>query len=267
MVQDIVSSCHGRLGTLPYHIELSLQRLEGQLRRLRKHPDIVQEYHQVIKDQLKEHIIEEVDETMNDENQLRYLPHQAVIRTDAENTWLRVVLDASAKLGKHSHSLNDCLHVGPSLTPLMYNVLLRFRLYKVVLIGDIRKAFLQIKVDPSDRDSLRFFWVEDITAEKPEIKKYRFCHVLFRAGPNPFLLNGTLKHHLSKYDSLYVDDLVGGSSDDDQAYDLYQNTKKCLMEGGFEMHKWKSNFGELIKCIEQEEENSKVFDSQEVKPY
>ena len=47
-------------------------------------------------------------------------------------------------------------------------------------------ALLQIEVDPSDRDSLRFFWVEDITAENPEIKGYRLCHVLFGAGPIPF---------------------------------------------------------------------------------
>ena len=150
-------------------------------------------------------------------------------------------------------------------------------MYKVVLIGDIKKAFLQMEVDPSDRGSLRFFWVEDITAEKPKIKEYRFCCVLSGAGPSPFLLNGTLRHHLSKYeevdpmfvqalkDSLYVDDLLGASSDEDQAHDLYQNTKKCLKEGGFEMHKWKSNCGELMKCIEQGEENSKVFDSKEVK--
>ena len=84
----------------------------------------------------------------------------------------------------------------------MYNALLRFHVYKVVLIGDITKAFLQIEVDPSDRDSLRFFWVEDITAEKPEIKEYRFCRVLFGAGPNLFLLYGTLKHHLSKHEKV-----------------------------------------------------------------
>ena len=234
----------------------------------------------MIKDQLKEHIIEEVDETINNGNQLHYLPHQAIIRTDAETTRLRVVFDASAKLGKHSHSLNDCLHVDPSLTLLMYNVLLGFRMYKVVPIGDIRKAFLQIEVDPNDRDSLIFFGVEDITAEKPKIKEYRFRYVLFGAGPRPFLLllNGTLRHYLSKYeevdplfvqalkDSIYVDDLVGGSSDEDQAYDLYQNTKKCPKEGDFEMHKWKSNCSQLMKRTEQGEENSKVIDSKEVKP-
>ena len=95
---------------------------------------------------LKVEIIEEVDETMNNENQLHYLPHQAGIRNNAKTTQLRVVFDASAKLGKHSHLLNDCLNASLSLTQLMYNVLLRFCVYKRVLIGDITNAFLQIEV-------------------------------------------------------------------------------------------------------------------------
>ena len=49
------------------------------------------------------------------------------------------------------------------------------------LLGTFGKPFLQIELDPSDRDSLRSFWEEDITAEKPAIKEYRFCQVLFGA--------------------------------------------------------------------------------------
>ena len=47
-------------------------------------------------------------------------------------------------------------------------------------------------------------------------------------------------------DSLYADDPVGGSSDEDQAYDLYQNTRKCLKEGVFEMHTLKRNCGKRM---------------------
>ena len=96
----------------------------------------------MIKDQLKEHIIEEVDR----DDQFHYFMHQGVIKTDAETTRLSVVFDSSAKLGKHSHLLNDCLHIGSSLRPLMYDVSLRFRVHKVVVIRNTRKAFLQIKV-------------------------------------------------------------------------------------------------------------------------
>ena len=41
-------------------------------------------------------------------------------------------------------SLNDCLHVGPSLTPMIFDVLLKFRTNHVALVGDTEKAFLNI---------------------------------------------------------------------------------------------------------------------------
>ena len=35
-------------------------------------------------------------------------------------------------------SINQCCHVGPSLVPMLYDVLLRIRELKVVLFGDIK---------------------------------------------------------------------------------------------------------------------------------
>ena len=66
-----------------------------------------------------------------------------------------MVYDACAK-SRNDPSLNDCLLPGPALTPLIFDVLLRFRLPKVVLIGDIEKALLNIEVNPAERNSLRF---------------------------------------------------------------------------------------------------------------
>ena len=57
-----------------------------------------------------------------------------------------MVFDASSKESRRGVSFNDCLHVGPSLSPLLFDVLLRLRTYKVVLIGDIEQAFLNIEV-------------------------------------------------------------------------------------------------------------------------
>ena len=79
-----------------------------------------------------------------------------MVREAAATTKVRVVYDSSAKVTNGVKSLNDCLHAGPSLTPLLYTVMLRFRMYKIVLLADIRQAFLQIEVDPGDRDALRF---------------------------------------------------------------------------------------------------------------
>ena len=83
------------------------------------------------------------------------------MREEVARTKVRVVYDALAKAAKGVKSLNDCLHTGPSLTPLSYTVMLRFRMYKIVLLADIKQAFLQIEMDHEDIDALRFLWVKN----------------------------------------------------------------------------------------------------------
>ena len=147
------------------------------------------------------------------------------------------------------------------LTPLTIDVLVRFLEHKIVLVGDIKKAFLKIKISPEDRDYLRFLWVRNILAAASEIEVFRFCRVIFGCGPSPFLLNGTLKHHLSKYEEddpdfvqkmknvLYVDYLASGGNTVKEAYNPYLKARARMMHGGFEMHKWKSNSSELTRLI------------------
>ena len=46
---------------------------------------------------------------------IHYIPHQPVIREDAESTKLRIVYDCSAKQNPQQPSLNGCLETGPAL--------------------------------------------------------------------------------------------------------------------------------------------------------
>ena len=135
------------------------------------------EYASIIQDQLEAGIIERVVE-LEKAPKVHYLPHQAVIRKESTTTKVRVVYDASSREGKVGTSLNDCLHVGPSLNPLLFNILLRFRENRVVLVGDIEKAFLNVEVDVQDRDCLRFLRMEK-PPDLSRIVTYRFCRVVF----------------------------------------------------------------------------------------
>ena len=97
---------------MPDNYDLSLARLNSLVQHLRKKPSIMKEY-----DQLHHGIIERVDEAEEQlPGQTYYLPHQAVIRSDALMTKLRV-FDASAKVKPSCPSLNDCTYTGPPLTP------------------------------------------------------------------------------------------------------------------------------------------------------
>ena len=168
-------------------------------------------------------------------------------------TRVSIVYDASSKECKGGTSLNDCLHVGPSLNPLLHSILVRFRENRVALVGDIEKAFLNVEVDESDRDCLRFLWVNDIDCEKLETVVYRFRRVVFGLNASPFLLNATIRHHVSPYretdpefvqkvlESFYVDDLVSGESTVEKAFQLYDKTKSRMAQGGFKLRKWLTN--------------------------
>eukprot|EP00112_Aurelia_sp_Birch-Aquarium-sp1_P009810 Seg2129.4 transcript_id=Seg2129.4/GoldUCD/mRNA.D3Y31 product="hypothetical protein" protein_id=Seg2129.4/GoldUCD/D3Y31 len=128
---------------------------------------------------------------------------------------------------------------------------------------DIEKAFLQIELDKGDKDFLRSLWFEDPTAEEREIKEYRYARVIFGAGPSPFLLCGTVKHHLKKYQdtdpefverlekSLYVDNAVIGCDSVEDAIQMFEKTQMRFKEGGFTLRKWKSSNQEVREDIRE----------------
>lgn len=253
---------------LPTNYSLSLSRLKGQLKRLRANPEILESYDKIIQDQLNANIIEDVTELETSEK-VTYLPHQAVIRSEAETTKLRVVYDASAKERKSGMSLNNCLHVGPPLNPLLFDIMVRFRENNIAITADIEKAFLNVEVSKPGRECLRFLWVDDVHASDPKIKVYHFNRAVFGVKRSPFLLNGVLRYHLSKYEeidpefsaklsrSIYVDDLVLGCKDVEEGKELYEVSKLRMKEGGFNLRKWKANDQSLAKEFKETTEEIK----------
>ena len=247
---------------LPSNYQMSLKRLFGLLRRFKSDLSLLKEYNDVITDQLNRGIVEMVKEPnlSQNHNEVHYIPHHAVIRRDKETTKLRIVFDGSAK--ENGPSLNECLHTGPSLYQGILEILLRFRMLHVGLIGDIEKAFLMVSVAPEDRDVLRFLWVDDIQKEVSQVVTLRFKRVIFGVSCSPFLLNATIYHHLLQYQpedppfvhkflrSIYVDDLVSGASTTDEAFHLYSKSKACLKEGGFNLRQFVSNSPELQEKID-----------------
>ncbi|GFY66493.1 integrase catalytic domain-containing protein [Trichonephila inaurata madagascariensis] len=105
-----------------------------------------EEYQDVLDLWLSEKIIEKVND--NKENFVHYLPHRPVIKENSTSK-IRPVFDAFART-KGSPSLNDCLEKGPNFIEVMPTILNRFRKYKIGVISDIEKAFLQIGVREQD---------------------------------------------------------------------------------------------------------------------
>ena len=246
---------------LPDNYKASLQRFQSLYNRLKQTPKILEEYDNVIKDQLQKGIVERVNESEACEiGKVHYLPHHAVIRRDKETTRLRVVYDASSK--SNGISLNSCLYTGPSLSQNIFDILIRFRSFKVAMISDIEKAFLMVSIAEADRNVLTFLWVDDISKEKPEIIVLRFTRVVFGVSSSPFLLNATIAHHIGQYETvdptfverflenIYVDDLSAGGASVSDTYEFYVKSKLRLAEGGFNLRKFMSNSKELMNKID-----------------
>ena len=142
---------------LPDNYENNLGRLSSQLNQLRRDPEVLREYKSIIEDQLRSGIFERVGTTeCPADGKVHYLPHHGVMRRDSLTTKLRIVFDASSRATKESPSLNECLYSGPALTPTIFKILLKFREWKIALVGDIEKAFLNIRVQERDCNALRF---------------------------------------------------------------------------------------------------------------
>ena len=130
---------------LPTNEQGSLRRLQTFRRKLQRF-GIEQEYAEIIEEQKTEGVVETADQEVQGVE--FYIPHKLIIKEAAETTKIRTVYDASAKAQADTVSLNDCLYAGPTLQNKLWNVLVRVRAHSVAVIGDLRKAFLQVRVKP-----------------------------------------------------------------------------------------------------------------------
>ena len=133
------------------------------LNTFKNNPKLFSYYDKIIREQKNIGILENANLTNESVGSVCYRPHKPVIRDD-KSTKVRIVSDASScSKRERCLSLNDCLFSGPSLTPPLFDVLLRFTAYNYVLIADIEKASLQINLCPKQRDFVRFLWFNTST--------------------------------------------------------------------------------------------------------
>ena len=196
---------------------------------MKQDPDLLAKYNDIFIAQKEAGVIEEAPDSC-EAGECHYLPHHPAVKETRDTTQVRIVFDASAT--SEGPSLSECLYKGPQLTPLIFDIFLRFQTFLIAMTSDIEKAFLQISVDKSDRDYLRFLWFDNVFFEAPRIVRNRFARVVFGVTSSPFLLNGTIRKHMGNYefdeefvrkvlDSFYVDDFSGGENTLERAFELF----------------------------------------------
>jgi len=142
-------------------------------------------------------------------------------------------------------------------------VLDSFRTHKTAIIADIQKAFLQIAIQPDDRDVTRFLCYDD--PQKPSMSNlatYRFCRVPFGVISSPFLLGATIKHHLKAentsfasglLENVYVDNVITGLDGDDNPVQFYKNAKDVFARAGMNLQEFASNSPKLMQFLPEED--------------
>ena len=165
-------------------------------------------------------------------------------------------------------SLNDCLTVGPPFLNNLCAILLRFvsmplaylPIYIYIYIY-IEKAFLRIKLHPSDRNFTRFLWSSDLESSDTEFQTYRFTVVLFGASSSPFILGAVLDLHLSKShlqvaadmrNNIYVDNILSGCSTEEELLTYYHQSRGLMSQAKFNLRSWSTNSKQLQKVTMQD---------------
>ncbi|XP_028413524.1 uncharacterized protein LOC114536361 [Dendronephthya gigantea] len=250
--------------SIPSDYQLCENRLRSLHRKMLQQPELLQEYDQIIQQQIQDGIVEKVPdeeiEITNDES-VNYLPHHGVIRRDRETTKLRIVYDGSAKPPDREYSLNDCLETGPNFIPQLFDTLVKFRWHRIGLTADIEKAFLMVAINDLDKDMLRFLWLKEPNNLSSELVQLRFTRLVFGLRPSPAILSSTIRHHLETQKdvdpqliellkkSLYVDDFVSGADNEKEASEVSSNAKLIMRKGAFNLRKWNTNSSNLKKTF------------------
>ncbi len=230
--------------------ERSLQRKE----KIKQFNDVIEEYFTL------DHA-EPVppNETKKTGTTVYYMPVQGVIKDSSTTTKLRAVFDASSP-SSSGISLNDTLLTGPSLYPLLTDIILRFRLHKIAFSADIGKMFREIVLHPKERDLHRFLHRDKCG----QIRDFRMKRLTFGVKSSPFLATKVIRHlaessHESHpqasnaiLNSFYVDDLLSGASSISEAKNIQEELCDLLKSAGMNLRKWRSNCLDFRNSIPQE---------------
>ena len=220
-------------------------RFFTQEKRLRANPKLAEQYAAFIKDFQDLGHLEQVPTEDIDINATMhfYMPHHAVFKESSTTTKLRVVFDGSAKTTT-GVSLNDTLMVGPSIQQGVFDLIFRFRFYKIGFTADIAKMNGQIELTKSARDFHRILW-----RNSPHmlLEHWRLTRVIFGIATSAYhsirALQETAKETVDKrvkqaiLKDFYVDNLLSGANSIEEAKQMQDEMNKTLSKGQFSLRK------------------------------
>ena len=163
-----------------------------------------------------------------------FIPHREVERPEAESTKFRIVLNAPAGM----ESLNDLLWKGEVKGLNVLPHLIRVRTLKFLTSIDLKKAFLQVVIDPKDRKFIRFLWRD----KDGNIKKFQMVVLPFGVVSSPAILTQIVESIINDLSPVfrkvfdrcaYMDDLIIGSDNKSGLLSCINEAKIKFQNCGF----------------------------------
>ncbi|XP_046145767.1 uncharacterized protein LOC114882057 [Osmia bicornis bicornis] len=272
--QHVTRNSDGRyVVALPFNDELlrlgesrarALKRLESLERKLQRDNTLKREYHAVMQEYLDLGHMAKVSNNLHSSDGY-YLPHHGVVKVTSETTKLRVVFDASAATST-GISLNDALHTGPKIQEDLLYILLRFRIHRYVITGDIEKMYRQFLVRDEHQKYQRVLWRD----ASGEIQTYELKTVTFGLSAAPYLAIRCLTqlaqdegHRFPRAAQIlcrdfYVDDLLTGASTIQDAASLREDLTQLLKLASLNIRQWASNHEDLLRDLPEEAINKRI---------
>ena len=244
---------------LPNNRPQAEARLRNLLRTLNRKPELMKEYRAFLGKilDMKHATPVPIDEPTPATGTTWYLPHFPVRHPKKPD--IRVVFDASSEF--NGISLNQVLLQGPDQMNTLLGILLRFRVDKVAVMGDVEKMFHNFHVTPNHRNFLRFLWFQDNDPEKPIVDHRMNVH-LFGNISSPAVATFGIRMIARECESthgkdmsefihrdFYVDDGLTSQPDAEMAISLILRTKEAFASKNLRFHKIVSNNTEVMSAL------------------
>ena len=240
-----------KIHLVPSNHFVALKVLDRTMDHLGK-KGLISKYEEVFDKQLEDGIIEEISVKPSDYNNYTWIPHRPVIKMEEQvTTKIRPVFNCSLKTNKALPSLNKVAYPGIDLMGSIFKLLFYFRTNRLVMLSDIKQAFLMIKLkNEFDKRRFCFFWKRG-----NKLVAYRYKTIVFGYTSSPFILHFVMQHHAESLpddkckeilsNNFYVDNLLITGNNLMEMKTLYNQAFERMNEGGFKLRSWSSNSIEL----------------------
>ena len=233
----------------------ALKVLESQLRKLQRDPDARQQVIESHEKLASRGYSCDIDELSAEERSLvdnlpgeYYLPWRYVTKEGSLSTPVRVVFDASATTST-GKSLNDVLAKGMNKLEKLLALDINFRAGPFAFACDIRMAYNQIQLQPSDFRWHKYLWVDNLDPSKP-VRTRIMRTIIYGVKPSGNQtaegLEQVAQYVIDKHpqhadgariliSKTYVDDASDATNTEEHRDKLITDVKFCLDLAGMEV--------------------------------